>query len=165
VISVLSLIVAALAVFVSPFVSWLISKRQGETLIRQIQSSFEIANRQITGPMRQAWINQLRDNVAELTSSALHYFVAGFGNDKPLKKYLRLSFLEHKIRLMLNPGEDDHQKLQASIRDMLRALERARESKDREGFLAAYNNVIDLSRQVFKREWNRVKGPIALPPG
>jgi hypothetical protein len=28
--------------------------------------------------MRQAWINALRDLLAELTSSALHYHVAGF---------------------------------------------------------------------------------------
>lgn len=68
---VLSLVVAALAVFVVPLISWLITKRQ-------LASLLEVANKQIIAPMRQAWINNLRDLVAELTSSALHYYVAGF---------------------------------------------------------------------------------------
>jgi hypothetical protein len=43
----------------------------------QIASSAEVANKQITAPMRQVWINSLRDLVAELTSDTLHYFTAG----------------------------------------------------------------------------------------
>ncbi len=61
-IPVLSLIVAALAVFVGPLISWLVAKRQ-------LASSLEVANKQIIAPMRQAWINDLRDLLAELTSS------------------------------------------------------------------------------------------------
>ena len=70
-IPVLSLVVAALAVFVGPLISWLVAKHQ-------VASSLEVANKQIIAPMRQAWINSLRDLLAELTSSALHYHVAGF---------------------------------------------------------------------------------------
>jgi hypothetical protein len=49
----LSLIVAALAVCFGPWISLRIAKRR-------MASSAEVANKQITAPMRQAWINNLR---------------------------------------------------------------------------------------------------------
>jgi hypothetical protein len=65
IIPILSLITAILAVFVGPLISLRITKRQ-------IASSLNAANKQIVAPMRQAWINSLRDMIAEISSSALH---------------------------------------------------------------------------------------------
>lgn len=87
-IPVLSLLVAALAVFVGPLVSWAMTRRQ-------LEASQRIASRQLVGPMRQAWINDLRAKLAELLSSALHYFVAGF-EDRTDKEYRRLTQLEQR---------------------------------------------------------------------
>lgn len=86
--SVLSLIVAALAVFFGPFISLHVARRQ-------VRSSLDVANRQITAPMRQAWINALRDLLSELCSSAHHYFVAGFDNRED-GEYQRLTHLHNK---------------------------------------------------------------------
>jgi uncharacterized protein YneF (UPF0154 family) len=61
VIPVLSLVVALLAVFVGPFVSWKVVKKQ-------IESSSRTARQQMLGPMRQAWINELRELIAEVAS-------------------------------------------------------------------------------------------------
>jgi hypothetical protein len=93
----LSLIVAALAVFIGPIISWRIAKRQ-------IASSLDVANKPIIVPMRQAWINNLRDLLAELISSSLRYYVAGYGDRKD-EEYQRLTLLEHKAQLMLNPND------------------------------------------------------------
>ena len=150
--SVLSLIVAALAVFFGPFISLHVAKRQ-------VRSSLDVANRQITAPMRQAWINALRDLLSELCSSAHHYFVAGFDNRED-DEYQRLTHLETKIQLMLNAKEDDHVQLEKLIREMLSSLERGKEGDA--AFIAAHPKVINLSRQVLKREWNRIKEPIAM---
>jgi Zn-dependent protease with chaperone function len=79
-IAILSLVVAALAVFVGPLISWFVSKRQ-------LASSLEVANKQVVAPMRQAWINNLRDVLSELLSSALHYYVSGF-EDRSDAEYL-----------------------------------------------------------------------------
>lgn len=152
IIPILSLIVAALAVFVGPFISLHVAKRQ-------VRSSLEVANRQITGPMRQAWINALRDLLSELCSSAHHYFVTGF-EDRKDDEYQRLTHLETKIQLMLNAKEDDHIQLEKLIREMVSSLERG---KDGDAvFVAVHPKVIALSRQVLKREWNVVKEPIAV---
>ena len=146
----MSLVVAALAVLVGPLISWRIARRQ-------LASSLEVANKQIIAPMRQAWINNLRDLLAELTSSALHYHVAGF-EERTDEEYRRLTLLEHKIALMLNPLEEDHKRLEQLIRLMISGLERGREGAAE--FPNLHPAVMDLSRQIFKREWNRVRDRI-----
>ena len=150
----LSLIVAALAVIFGPLISLRIAKRQ-------MASSAEVANKQITAPMRQAWINNLRDLVAELTGDTLHYFTAGH-EFKGCENFQRLTFVESKIQLMLNPNEEDHQKLEWMIRAMLEALRRGDE-QGRQKFIETHQEVTKLTREVLKREWNRVKDKIEVP--
>ena len=162
-IPVLSLVVAALAVFVGPLVSWLVTKRQltssGLLADKQIRASLSVANKQIIAPMRQAWINTLRDLLAELTSTALHYHVAGF-EERTDEEYRRLTLLEHKVAMMLNPIEDDHRQLEHLIRQLISALGRGREAE--EGFPGLHQAVVTLARQIFKREWNVVKERLEL---
>jgi len=152
-IPVLSLIVAGIAVFVGPLISWWIASRQ-------LSASLEIAMKQIVAPMRQAWINSLRDLLSELASSALHYHVSGFEN-RTDSEYQRLTLLEYKIKLMLNANEDDHQQLEKSIATMTALIGGATVESSQE-FQEIYKLVIELSRNVLKREWDRVKGGIAL---
>lgn len=160
-IPILSLIVAALAVFVGPIISWSIAKRQirAASLLAkdQIRSSLEASNKQIIAPMRQAWINNLRDVLSELTSSALHYYVSGF-EDRTEKEYQRVKLLESKVRLMLNAKEDDHQRLEALIRKMIAAIHYEKGKED--VFPDLHTEVVALSRTILKREWDRVKEPI-----
>jgi hypothetical protein len=151
IIPMLSMIIAILAVFVGPFISWKIAKRQ-------IASSLRAANKQIVAPMRQAWINNLRDLIAEISSSALHYYQAGF-EDREDIEYKRLTELEGRISLMLNFKEDDHKKLHDLIRRMLNGLDRGKQGD--QDFAGAHPQVLALSRDVLKREWNRVKEEIS----
>lgn len=149
-IPILSLIVAILAVLFGPIISWKIAKRQ-------TASSLQIANKQIVAPMRQAWINNLRDLIAEISSSALHYYMTGY-EDRRDEEYKRLTELEGKISLMLNFEEDDHKKLHDLIRKMLNSLEQGKDGD--KTFVAIHPGVLGLSRSILKREWNRVKEEI-----
>lgn len=164
--SVLSLIVAAIAVFFGPVISWMIAKRQinisSELAKVQIGSSLLTANKQIIAPMRQAWINNLRDLVAELSSSSLHYYVSGY-EDRTDQEYQRMTLLEAKIKMMLNPDEKDHQRLEELIRNLISSLERG--TKNADNFPDCHTQVVSLSRVIFKREWNRVKEPITTSSG
>lgn len=157
----LSLIVAALAVFVGPIISWNIAKRQiraSSKLAReQIDSSLLVSNKQIIAPMRQAWINNLRDLLAELSSSALHYYVSGF-EDRTDEEYQRVTLLESKVKLMLNAKEDDHKRLEELIRKMIEEIDYHKGKKDQ--FPDAHTAVVSLSREILKREWDRVKEPV-----
>jgi hypothetical protein len=148
-IPVLSLAIALLAVFVGPFVSWLITKRQ-------LESAQRLANKQIVAPMRQAWITTLRKFLAELCSSATHYFETGCRTDADCK---RLAELQQEIILMLNPKEGAHNQLLQAIRCMLEALDRGKDH-DRKSFVSASMDVTKLAQEIFKEEWNRVKEEI-----
>lgn len=152
-IPILSLVVAGLAVFVGPFVSLHIGQKQ-------IELSRRIASKQIVAPMRQAWINDLRDKLAELLSSALHYWNAGY-EQRTDEEYKRLGLLEEEINLRINPGEADHKDLVSAIREMLFALERGVDDSDR--FSRAYERTNALGQKIFKTEWNRIKDDIHEP--
>jgi hypothetical protein len=141
IIPILSLIPAILAVFLGPFISWKIAKRQ-------ISSSFKVANKQIVAPMRQTWINNLRDLIAEISSISLHYFQAGF-EDRKDSEYKRLTLLEGKISLMLNFQEDDHKELHNLIRAMLNLLEKGNDGDST--FFQIHPKIMSLSRHILKR--------------
>lgn len=147
-ISVLSLIVAALAVFVGPVVSWAVAREQ-------IRNARLLMSQQIVGPMRQAWINTLRQKIAEFLSSALHYSVAGF-DERSDAEYQRLTLLEQEIVLTVNPNEADHQELIQVMSTLLRSLSRGVSMPD-EGFLAAHDRLTGLAQGILKTEWNRVR--------
>lgn len=149
-VSTLSLIVAALAVVVGPSVSFIIARRQ-------VRASLEASNKQITAPMRQAWINRLRELLAELASSALHYYVAGF-EERTDEEYQRVTLLQAHIQLMLNSSEDDHRRLEALIEKMVNEIQYEKGKEDR--FPDVHTEVIALSRTILKREWDRVKRPM-----
>ena len=149
-VSTLSLIVAVLAVVVGPYVSLIIARRQ-------IRASLEAADKQITAPMRQAWINKLRELLAELISSALHYYVAGF-EDRTDEEYQRVTLLQAHIQLMLNPNEEDHQRLGVLMGRMVNEIQYEKGKKDE--FPDLHIEVSALSQKILKREWDRVKNPI-----
>ena len=157
--STLPLIVAALAVVAAPFVSWLTTKQLIRTSFAlahdQTRTSLETANKQITAPMRQAWINKLRELLAELTSSAEHYYVAGY-EDRTDKEYQRVTLLQAHIRLMLNPNEEDHQHLERLMRRMVTGIEKGKSDE----FPVLLVDVIVLSQKILKSEWARVKKPM-----
>lgn len=150
VIPILSLIVAGLAVFFGPIISYIVVKRQ-------IASSLASYHKQIIAPMRQAWINNLRDLLAELSGKSLHYFCSGF-EEREDCEYQELTLLEHRIQLMLNAKEEDHNQLEKLIRSMISSLDRGKEGD--ECFRKSHTEVMELSRRILKREWNVVKEKI-----
>ena len=95
----------------------------------------------------------------ELTGNALHYYVAGY-EERADQEYWRMTFLQSKIQLMLNPNEDDHKRLEALLARMLASIQP--EKCHRDDFPEIHNEVMALSRIVLKREWNVVKEPISF---
>ena len=125
-----------------------------EDAVRAQSDATEASTKQITAQMRQAWINKLRELLAELTSKSRHYYAAGF-DDRSDEEYQRVNFLEVHIQLMLNPNEDDHQRLEMLMRRMVNSLDQGRNDEFRD----LHPEVLDLSRKILKREWDRVKEP------
>jgi hypothetical protein len=145
--SILSLSVALLAVVASPLVSWIITRRT-------LESSERVAVRQVLAPMRQAWINTLRERFAELSAKTLHYLVSGYA-DRSDDEYARVRQLEQEITLMLNPLEEEHEAFQRELRRLVSSLAQGKDADD--AFLDAHRLATELCRSILKTEWNRVK--------
>lgn len=155
-ISVISACTALVASILGPLVTLSVAKRQ--------------FNASVLSANRQRWIETLRDMLAELISllvSALvvketwqgpwerggHSVVAG--NPELLAKLERIVLVQHKIRLLLNPNEDDHVRLYQTI-DI--AFKRLRDEGLSDAESAAdVETIVNLSQSILKREWQRVK--------
>lgn len=125
-----------------------------------IWSAQKQANVSVISTNRQAWINALRDSVAEYLSIANYVHVADW-RERPESEYNekmdRLSFLLSKIRLMLNPNEDDHKNLAKSLSGFAMLCANARDEKDKDKWHLAHNDSLALTQAILKREWERVK--------
>jgi hypothetical protein len=113
---------------------------------------------------RQAWINALRDDIAEYVKllEKMAYAMRDFLRDsqatgveqKRRDARADLLFIYERIRLRLNRDEDDHLALERALsgfinEPLLEMLE------DRQSI----NNVIDISRRILKDEWRVTKYP------
>lgn len=151
IIPILSLIIAGLAVFVGPLISIIITKMT-------LRTNTATASKNLISPIRQQWINDLRNTIVELTAKSAHFAVAGT-EDRKDSEYYRITELEYKIRLLINPKESDHNRLVELIREMtnnLYSMKRENEVK----FWEQNQEIIALSQKILKREWERVKNEI-----
>ena len=92
VIPVLSLIVTALAVFFGPIISLKIAKQQ-------IRTSLVASHWQVIAPMRQAWINNLREILSDLFSGVLLYYRSLLDKKTDPEALHYLIKLEYRIKL------------------------------------------------------------------
>lgn len=150
-IPILSLIIAGIAVFFGPLISIYVTRKTLET-------NSKIAAKNLISPIRQEWINDLRNTLIELTSKSAHYMVAGT-EDRKDSEYYRITELEHKIKLLINPLEDDHTKLVESISELTTSLYRGG-LENETLFWEKHREIISISQKILKREWERVKNEI-----
>lgn len=142
-----SLVVAALAVVVGPFIQRAVAKQQ------------------LLGPMRQAWINDLRKRISEFVATCERLvFAAQWVPDK-YQEYSRIAELVVEIELSLNPREEEHNALVAELRTMslcasniARATREGTEIQNKHSYSTAKDNLFKISKQVFKAEWETIKG-------
>ncbi|HXT16336.1 MAG TPA: hypothetical protein VN706_11940 [Gemmatimonadaceae bacterium] len=142
------LAVAFVALFVGPFVQLRIAKSQ-------IRATVLSAN-------RQKWIDSLRSQVAAFLALVVETNIrtAGLrgsaGYHEAVKDSLsKLRAIEFNIILALNPKESDHEQLATALRDQIQwFIPIDLPGKDVKDFL---DQIRDLSRSIFKREWERVK--------
>ena len=143
----LSAITALIAVAVSPAVSIHIARRQ-------IRASVISGN-------RQKWIDQLRDQVAELITSikflSLQTSLHRFSEAEWIERFQKTHLLESKISLLLNPKEPDHVALSKAIRQAVQAMLEKDDSQDARNILDYTDSVIQQAQVILKREWERVK--------
>lgn len=153
--SLISACTALVASVAGPVVALLVSTRQ-----------FSAA---VLSANRQKWIETLRDSLAELVSLIVAAVVVRAGwksqwnrglgpvteERAMLQKLERIVLVQWKIRLLLNPNEEDHQQLNLAIETALKRLQsEAATDAETDADLAS---ITRLGQAILKREWVRVK--------
>ena len=143
VVACLSMLVALSAVIVGPI------------------ASMRLARRQIVSPIRQKWIDDLRDLISTLLSRCRSAIIMTEGNGllnkrKPNEQVLNeVLFLEQKLQLMLNPRESDHEELLALVSKIVDSVQNG--APNLLEFGKQLENASSTSKAILKREWERVK--------
>src|SRR5215831_4673573 len=151
----LSACTALIATIVGPLVALTVARRQFIATV-------------ISGN-RHKWIENLRDELAELISLLATALVVkskwkdrweegrGPMNSDPamLEKFERIVLAQSKIQLLINPGEADHQRLGETIDVATRRL-RSEDALEADTE-ADIRTIVELAQAILKREWQRVK--------
>ena len=144
----ISALTALAAVVIGPFVTIYVAKRQ-------------IKANTITG-YRQKWIDNLRDELASLigtisTDGMLNASSVCTENEK-INSFEKLLQISSRIELLLNPLEPDHAELLRLVRKACQTPSSSKataQNVDEQGQFM--REMLDKSKEVLKREWERVK--------
>jgi hypothetical protein len=143
--AILSAATALFAVVLGPIVSLWAARRQSRVTVLS-------AN-------RQAWINTLRDLIAECMAISGFIHIADWSDRKQSEfdeKMERFALVVAKIRLMLNPNEQDHKRLSEMLGQLMNSM-RSLNEKDPVKGAQLMKDFVPLSQTILKREWERVK--------
>ncbi len=112
---------------------------------RMYQSAIEI------GRYRQAWIDALRDDLAEYAgiTTVAHLDVP------PPEKVERAAVLAQRIRLRVNRSDSDYAELTATLTAMLEQYLLKSENQ-----ITRVKPIVPLSQAILKREWERLKADL-----
>ena len=142
IISFLAMLVSLVAVIIGPIVT------------------FKVAKRQIVSPIRQKWIDELRELISVYLSECEKLLV--LGGDGLLNKettdektYTRLLYLEQKLKLMLNPKEERHIELLEIVKNITKDIQHG--VGNIIDFGGQLKGATEVSQKILKEEWVRVK--------
>lgn len=125
--------------------------------------TFRASKNQMLGPMRQAWINDLRDTVAEFTAHtciARWHVLASINDPSDVQRAqeiedrtrFQLAYqLKEKIALLINPKETDHQELVRLVENAYTAYVNGTDTT------IALKAIREHTQVILKREWDVVK--------
>lgn len=143
----ISAFTALVAVIVSPVVSLYVVRKQfgADVLSRN----------------RQGWINTVRDHVAQILVQIelIHMSneLGDAGPDDTLERHERVKLLANRLKLLINPKEEDHSSLVKQIDEAIIVVGTGDSMGSVEGVMRREEEITAHTQKVLKREWERVK--------
>jgi hypothetical protein len=131
----------------------------------QLQTNREIAERNVRADLisanRQNWISALRTEIAHALKD-LRLIRTQFDHlDKERVREILsdFTFRQNMIDLLVNPKEVDHQRLRATLSAALKALVDLKSEPEQAAkkFDPLNEEIVAISQEILKREWERVK--------
>ncbi|WP_341304269.1 hypothetical protein [Pseudomonas sp. TMP25] len=151
---VIAALTALAAVVIGPVVTWKVAKSQ--------------INAHVVSTNRQAWINELRDTLALFVRDAYSvkqgYSAGIVSKNDAFARFEEMVLAKHKIELMLNSNESEHQELlrllNSSIeyvREALSCIYSEKEYSNNKNRLTAIRAITPIAQKILKSKWIRVK--------
>ena len=153
-VGVISALTALFASITGPVVSIYVARVQ-------IKASVRSAN-------RQRWIDEFRDTIAKLSGQIAvatqvrdRIFDSGrlrIASDADLHQFEQLIATAMKVRLMVNPSDDEHRRLLSLVEGLLELFRTAKADDDVQGAARTVAmQIADVSLVIIRREWTRVQ--------
>lgn len=123
--------------------------------------SLKISKRQLIFPIRQKWIEDLREVMSEILSECQKAIIVDEGQGLLSKKDVdekllgRLMYLEQKLRLILNPIDNDHIELMKHVREITDAVHHG--SRNLIDFGTNVGCAAEATQKIMRDEWSRIK--------
>lgn len=162
-----AIIIGLLTILANFIINYYLRKVSRDTVVAQIENSKDLAIRQIKSntitSSRQKWIENLRDTVAEYISlCSIVFLIIHMNkenrNDKLDDYFQKISFLNEKIELYLNPKEEKHNNVIQHVRTLRGLLyDKSTTKEDRDQFMPTIEQLGSITKLVLKEEWDRVK--------
>jgi hypothetical protein len=142
-IATLGLLVALAAVIVGPLVQNLIARKQ--TLL----------------PMRQQWIENLRNALVDYVTTTHVFYMKGRLDKEKAKQDLfdtlhTLMAARYRVELMINPEEDPNVKLLNQMRRVEAEIYKPARTNDAD-FIALLQDIVSAAQNVLKIEWDVIR--------
>lgn len=137
-----------------------IAEKAAESQLAVAKLQFEYQHRIKIDEMRQAWINALRDHLAECTSlvsTAAWRVSMELARVDDVEKYLVPAMLSlWKIRLHLNPDEPNNRNLIRLLEELVSYSKGEDAGVNREKMGEINQRIVELSCTILKKEWDRI---------
>jgi hypothetical protein len=161
---------AVVAGVIGPFVSLHMLKRQNDAAaaVARMQSDAALAvarmqiNASLVSTSRQAWIDKLRDSIAEFQSllwvlrEPQGVLQTDREREQVQQRRQQALFLRSRIALLVNPAEADHKQL-LGLLDQAFSISLAAGEDARKELGRTQHNITEVAQGLLKREWVRVK--------
>jgi hypothetical protein len=139
-------------------------KQTNRNAQQAVEATLKTADQQIKASVlagnRQAWINTLREEMADLADAILFVRMEWIESEERGRSALernreRIFKRYMKISLLINPSEEDHSELVSKIDEILPKI--SGESAGEVDFFSWQREFVALSQRILKHEWERVK--------
>jgi len=158
---IIALLVGILTLVANIYLSKQLRKTSENNLINQLNHNKEITLIQLKGTIatqnRQEWINNLRQNISELITSAV-FIIADYENkNDPARNIEKLVLSKSKIELLINPDNEDHNDLVNKIESLLNEISKGEDDYNEDRTNKKRVAVIEISRKIFQKTWAKIK--------
>jgi hypothetical protein len=145
----LSLVVAALAVFIRLLIS-------SKIATKKLAGTIKISNKHTTSPIRQSWINELRQILVKLITNCT-YFFSETNKEKRDSCHLDVCELIGQLELYVNSKGDEHNELfNFDVHIEFSIFSEDKPNKLSQ-FWFVHRAIVEQSQTVLKTQWQRIK--------